>query len=430
MDAMNESIRRITEKAEKENEFDRLKKKFNFVKSSSSANFFPNSATSAPRKNYSPPKQMNILNTENPIRDKKSKPKYKTPNHNNKVFPNSKQNETNNFQANLKKSNSISNKNEPVRINNVVNIVNNNYNNLITHHSSLQKDIANLISGNTSSLSSDLTERKSTLNSKVNIRMANIELKDALNSFSKNDSFDYKNYYYLSEISGLKGINATKLGISDVNDEKSHYSGIPEENPEYQEIDEGSIVDYKKELTSYFSKKKVVATEDNEQRRLENSSILENCHPDIYSYSKMNSLFHSNPSYNLSSRLINDETRHHHTIKKESEFKFIERIREDKLKSPLFKLSSFWLLSDDSMYNLLSFLFEQYDELIKGNKSLAKKICLTLNNKFEVLIKSFCENFNSVLELQEFYFKKTDFKKSNFKMKKNKCKGNSYFYSK
>lgn len=127
-------------------------------------------------------------------------------------------------------------------------------------------------------------------------------------------------------------------------------------------------------------------------------------------YPKKN-IFTKNPPCNLSNRFINDESRHQNSFQNNMNYKFIEKIREEKLKQVSFDKKWFWKLNDNAMYNLVSFLSNQYDDLIKSNKSLGTKICLSMNNKFENIVKIFREKYKEVLDLQEYYFKQTNFRK-------------------
>jgi hypothetical protein len=127
-------------------------------------------------------------------------------------------------------------------------------------------------------------------------------------------------------------------------------------------------------------------------------------------YPKKN-IFTKNPPCNLSNRFINDESRHQNSFQNNMNYKFIEKIREEKMKQTSFDKKWFWKLSDNAMYNLVAFLSNQYDDLIKSNKSFGTKICLSMNNKFESVISIFREKYKEVLDLQEYYFKQTNFRK-------------------
>ena len=82
----------------------------------------------------------------------------------------------------------------------------------------------------------------------------------------------------------------------------------------------------------------------------------------------------------------------------------VKRIKKDG-KNNYLSIKKFWLLNDDCIWNILSFSFQFFQEMIRSNAYLAKKIYLTLNNKFSHVIYSFREKFNEFLELEEFLFR-------------------------
>jgi len=116
-------------------------------------------------------------------------------------------------------------------------------------------------------------------------------------------------------------------------------------------------------------------------------------------------LFINNPVYDLSSRLINDEkSNQHQMVRHFEELKFIENIKKDK-KNNYLSIRKLWLLNDDCICNILSFSFPYFQEMIKSNIFIAKKLYLSLCNKFSHVIFSFREKFSQYLELEEFLFR-------------------------
>lgn len=116
-------------------------------------------------------------------------------------------------------------------------------------------------------------------------------------------------------------------------------------------------------------------------------------------------LFVNNPLYDLSSRLINDEKNTmQQTLPKFTDFKLIGNIKKDK-KNDYLNLRKFWLLSDEAICNILSFSFNFFQEIIKSNIYIAKKVYLALSNKFSHLVHIFRHKYNDYLELEEFVFR-------------------------
>lgn len=116
-------------------------------------------------------------------------------------------------------------------------------------------------------------------------------------------------------------------------------------------------------------------------------------------------LFVNNPVYDLSSRLINDEKANQpQMVKYIKNLKLIDNIKKDG-KNNYLNIKKFWLLNDDCICNILSFSFQYFQEMIKSNMYLAKKLYLTLNNKFAHVIHIFREKYKEYLELEEFLFR-------------------------
>ncbi len=126
-------------------------------------------------------------------------------------------------------------------------------------------------------------------------------------------------------------------------------------------------------------------------------------------------LFVNNPAYDLSSRLINDEKANQpQVVRNIQDLKFISRIKKDGKNSYL-SIKKFCHLNDDCISKILSFSFQFFEEIVKSNAYLAKKIYLTLSNKFSHVIHSFREKFNEYLELEEFLFRPGNVKKHRIK---------------
>ena len=116
-------------------------------------------------------------------------------------------------------------------------------------------------------------------------------------------------------------------------------------------------------------------------------------------------LFTNNPVYDLSSRLINDEKANQPQVMSNNhDLKFIENIKKDG-KNNYLSIKKFCLLNDDCICNILSFSFQFFQEMVISNAYLAKKLYLTLSNKFSHVIYSFREKFKEFLELEEFLFR-------------------------
>ena len=116
-------------------------------------------------------------------------------------------------------------------------------------------------------------------------------------------------------------------------------------------------------------------------------------------------LFLNNPDYDLSSRLINDEkANQQQVVRNLQNLKFIEVIKKEKNNNYL-SIKKLWMLNDDCISIILSFSFQFFQEMVRSNAYLAKKLYLSLSNKFSHVIYSFREKFSEYLELEEFLFR-------------------------
>jgi hypothetical protein len=110
--------------------------------------------------------------------------------------------------------------------------------------------------------------------------------------------------------------------------------------------------------------------------------------------------------YELSARLINDENREIQTGRtlETNRYDFISKIKEE-IRNKIFNTRKFLQLPDNAMFNILAYAFTSYNCLISANKVIRNKIHMTLNMKFNHLIREFRNLYKEYLELQEYYFK-------------------------
>jgi hypothetical protein len=351
----------------------------------------------------------------------------------------------------------------PVNINNVVNIVNNNYNNIIPPQKVVSRNhqgqIKNVSLYSNGPYSKEQTERKSMSNTALQSidpsKVQNMVLDKAINNISNytEESFDIVNYqsniypnnnpnnYFkpkdmvnykssiyenLNDKSKGKSIHKKMMRSYDIpsEDDKIRYErgngnqrsitvGRNDKLFDSQTgkaqgtYSEGPVTDERKDEMNNYVNNHLASNASNDFNALSGKDYS---NYEFIPYPKKN-IFAKNDIYNLSNRFINDESRHHHSFQHNPNYKFIEKIREDKLKQANFDKKWFWRLNDNAIYVLVSFLSNQYEDLLRANKSLGTKLCLSLNNKFEGMIGVFREKYKEVLELQEFYFKQTNFKK-------------------
>lgn len=226
---------------------------------------------------------------------------------------------------------------------------------------------------------------------------------------------DYKKResFYLSEIENNLEVEKEHL-ISNEN--------IPPEN-NYSIVNKNYMERVKK-ITGFADLKKtytkdteVIGAQSELDYNILNYKISEQSvlNTSILNTVERDNIFYNNPTWLLSNRLINDEKNclNRQVTVTTPHYKFLERVREDSIKAVCFKTKFFLLLDEDAMYNLLCFIFDKYKIITKINKLIERKICFTLNTKFEKAINDFRLNYGGVLELQEFYFNHSEIKKLN-----------------
>lgn len=150
--------------------------------------------------------------------------------------------------------------------------------------------------------------------------------------------------------------------------------------------------------------------ESYETNNMNNTSLNQNINTPIPQYEKIlitnkkiQQLFTGNAKYDIPSKL--DEHNNYNQISPNTEYKFINKIRENNINLKRFNTKSFLRLSDYSTFYLLSFVYETYDILINNCHSLiSSKIHLCLKNVFSDVISSFIKKYESVLKLDSYSF--------------------------
>jgi len=128
-----------------------------------------------------------------------------------------------------------------------------------------------------------------------------------------------------------------------------------------------------------------------------------------YRNNKFTKLFVKNPNYLISNRLI-DEFNEENFISSNKNYKFISKIREENQQIIQMKIKNILKLSDYSIYNLLSFCYDKYNDLIKyTNKYISTKIKKSFSNIFEKKIFSFQKKYNKLFEVKNFFFEQKNF---------------------
>ena len=122
-------------------------------------------------------------------------------------------------------------------------------------------------------------------------------------------------------------------------------------------------------------------------------------------HKKVIHLLSSHSKYNMSNRLINDETNTFHVIPPNSEYKFIDKIREDSFNIQRINLKKFLGVSQYPFYLFLSFCYDNYNHMIlKTNSIISSKIRTCLYRAYISFINDFSQKYKTVLKCEQFTF--------------------------
>ena len=128
------------------------------------------------------------------------------------------------------------------------------------------------------------------------------------------------------------------------------------------------------------------------------------------------SKFIKQPIYDISSRFLNEETINTKNILPSKKFLFIEDI-ENKIKNmPVINLKKMISLNNECLFNLISYSYDNYSNIISIHDLVKKKLEKTLKAKFQHAINDFRHKYGSFLNVIDFTFNQ---KKFNLNNKKN-----------
>ena len=174
-------------------------------------------------------------------------------------------------------------------------------------------------------------------------------------------------------------------------DKMSHGSIIEvERNPlkEKTIMSPGGSFLNKNKVNNYFLNNPISSSEESEN--LSSSKKIPQYQQIQIKNKKIQQLFMFHQKCDVTSSLINDELNNYHVISFNTEYKFIDKIREENYNFLRINLKSFLKLSDYSLFYLLSFCYENYNNLVfESNKYVSSKISLTMNNIFHEIIFDF-----------------------------------------
>ena len=122
------------------------------------------------------------------------------------------------------------------------------------------------------------------------------------------------------------------------------------------------------------------------------------------------------PIYDISFRFLNEETINTKNILPPKKFLFIDDI-ENKIKDmPVINLKKMLNLNNECLFNLISYSYDNYSNIISIHNLVKKKVEKSLKAKFQLAINDFRHKYGSFLNVLDFNFNQ---KKFNLNNKKN-----------
>ena len=336
----------------------------------------------------------------------------------------------NNFEINQNnKNNSRNNNHQNININEqiTINIENNiessqqesnkqiefNNKNILIPHTDTQPDIEKN--------NKDITKKNSS------------QIKNNINENQKrNDDID-NNIHNYSNFESIMEEKEEKAKINDIRENGEKNFKIFNENYDKDNEKENDN-EYINNQNNKSKDSSSIKTHENIYKHLndldENNDILkqdeEEIHNDIDRQSEQTqttldknyilSKFIKQPIYDISSRFLNEETINTKNILPSKKFLFIEDI-ENKIKNmPVINLKKMISLNNECLFNLISYSYDNYSNIISIHELVKKKLEKTLKAKFQHAINDFRHKYGSFLNVLDFSFNQ---KKFNLNNKKN-----------
>ena len=268
----------------------------------------------------------------------------------------------------------------------------------------------------TDSMLNKLNENKKNSNQDSNKNIQQDNKNYDIKEDQKNSSINsYNNYQNYSNYESLDEDKEGKMAINDVKDEGHRkYSIFNENNEKENEYnnennknmkDNSSMKTHEnvyKNMNDLDKDKKILKQEEQEfQPEIDRQSDQTQTTLDKnYILSK----FIKQPIYDISSRFINEENMNTNHILPSKNFFFITDIEEEIKKMPIISYKKLLNLNNKSLFNLLSFSFDNYNSIISINKFVKNKVDKSLRTIFQQVINDFKHKYNSFLKVVDYNF--------------------------
>jgi hypothetical protein len=269
------------------------------------------------------------------------------------------------------------------------------------------------------------SNKESTKNKKNDINNKNI------NDNNINSDNIYQNY---SNYESFEEEKEEKVMINNINDDgKKRYSIFNENEKENKYVNEKHKKNSKENSSTHenvyknmndLDKDKNISKQEEQEFRPEcdrQSDQTQTTLDKNYILSK----FIKQPIYDISSRYLNEENVNLKHILPSKKFLFITDIEEEIKRMPIISFKKILNLSDKSLFNLLSFSYDNYLSIISLNNLVKNKVVKSLKAIFQHAINDFKHKYESFLKVIDYNFIQKNFmlnhKKNNLLNLEIKC---------
>jgi hypothetical protein len=287
---------------------------------------------------------------------------------------------------------------------------------LIPHTDSMLDKINN----NKNSSNKESTKNKKNDRNNKNINDNNINSDNIYQNYSNYESFEEE--------------KEEKVMINNINDDgKKRYSIFNENEKENKYVNEKHKKNSKENSSTHenvyknmndLDKDKNISKQEEQEFRPEcdrQSDQTQTTLDKNYILSK----FIKQPIYDISSRYLNEENVNLKHILPSKKFLFITDIEEEIKRMPIISFKKILNLSDKSLFNLLSFSYDNYLSIISLNNLVKNKVVKSLKAIFQHAINDFKHKYESFLKVIDYNFIQKNFmlnhKKNNLLNLEIKC---------
>ena len=287
---------------------------------------------------------------------------------------------------------------------------------LIPHTDSMLDKINN----NKNSSNKESTKNKKNDRNNKNINDNNINSDNIYQNYSNYESFEEE--------------KEEKVMINNINDDgKKRYSIFNENEKENKYVNEKHKKNSKENSSTHenvyknmndLDKDKIISKQEEQEFRPEcdrQSDQTQTTLDKNYILSK----FIKQPIYDISSRYLNEENVNLKHILPSKKFLFITDIEEEIKRMPIISFKKILNLSDKSLFNLLSFSYDNYLSIISLNNLVKNKVVKSLKAIFQHAINDFKHKYESFLKVIDYNFIQKNFmlnhKKNNLLNLEIKC---------